>query len=168
VRRPLQINFSENLEEVHVSINAGPVDRLEQVRVTQQPGGETRQVVTENVNARKRQTLQRVSALAGFFFSLLEGLIGLRILLKLLEANPSNAFASAVYNFTGLFVAPFNSLIGNPVAAGGRVLEITSIVAIIVYALIAWAIIRLVWLVFYQPSARTVTTYEIDQSPRGG
>ncbi len=151
-----------------MSINAGPVDRLEQVRVTQQPGVETREVVTENVNARKRHTLQRVSALLGFFFSVLEGLLGLRILLKLMEANPNNAFASAVYNLTGLFVAPFNSLLGNPASAGGRVLEITSIVAIIVYALIAWAIIRLVWLVFYQPSARSVTTYEADRSPRVG
>ena len=151
-----------------MSTNVGPVDRLEQVRVTQQPGVEMRQVVTENVNARKRQTLQRVSALVGFFFSVLEGLIGLRILLKLMEANPNNAFAGAVYSFTGFFVAPFNSLMGNPAAAGGRVLEITSIVAIIVYALVAWALIRLLWLVFYQPSARSVTTYEVDQSPRVG
>ncbi len=148
-----------------MSINAGPVDRLEQVRVTQQPGVETREVVTENVNAQKRQTLQRVSALFGFLFSVLEGLIGLRILLKLVVANPNNAFAAAVYNFTAFFVAPFNSLMGNPAATGGLVLEVTSIIAIIVYAFIAWAIIRLVWLVFYQPSARNVTTYEVDKSP---
>jgi len=151
-----------------MSTNVGPVDRIEEVRVTQQSGVEMRQVVTENVNARKRQTLQRVSALVGFFFSVLEGLIGLRILFKLMDVNPNNAFASAVYNFTGLFVAPFNSLMGNPAAAGGRVLEITSIIAIIVYALVAWAVIRLLWLVFYQPSARSVTTYEVDQSPRVG
>lgn len=35
-----------------MSMNASPVDHLEQVRVIQHPGVETRQVVTENVNAR--------------------------------------------------------------------------------------------------------------------
>lgn len=151
-----------------MSINTSPEEHIEEIRVIQQPSVETRQVVTENVNASKRQTLQRVSALLGFLFGALEALIGLRILLKLIEANPNNAFASAVYNFTGLFVAPFNSLIGNPSAAGGRVLEITSVVAIVVYALIAWALVRLVWLLFYQPSARNVTTYQVDKTTRVG
>jgi hypothetical protein len=48
------------------------------------------------------------------------------------------------------------------------VLEITSLVALIVYALFAAVLIRLVWLVFYHPSARTVTTYQSDQTPRVG
>jgi hypothetical protein len=122
------------------------------VRVSQQPGFEKREVVTEDVNAGKRQTLQWVTALIGFLFTVLEGLIGLRIVLKLMDANSQNAFASSVYNLTGLFLAPFNSLVGNP-AMGGNVLEITSLVALIVYALIAAVLIRLVSLVFYNPSA---------------
>jgi YggT family protein len=94
-------------------------------------------------------------------------LIGLRVVLKLIDANSQNAFASFVYKLTALFVAPFAGLVGNP-AMGGNVLEITSLVAMIVYALIAAVLIRLVWLLFYHPSAKTVTTYERDQSPRGG
>jgi YggT family protein len=150
-----------------MSTNAGPVARREDVRVSQQPGAEQRQVVTEDVNAGQRQTLQWVTALIGFLFTVLEGLIGLRVVLKFIDANPKNAFASFVYNVTGLFVAPFNSLMGNP-ASGGNVLEITSLVALIVYALIAAVLIRLVWLLFYHPSAKTVTTYERDQSPPVG
>ena len=141
------------------------VDRRSDVKVTQQPGIETRQVVTEDVNARKLQTLERVSALIVFAFGALEGVIGLRFLLKLLDANSKNDFASFVYGFTGLFLAPFGGLFSNPATSGGNILEITSVVAMIVYALIAWAIIRLVWLIFYQPSTRTVSTYERDQSP---
>lgn len=141
------------------------VDRRSDVRVTQQPGIETRQVVTEDVNTQKRQTLERVSALIVFAFVALEGLIGLRILLKLMDANSKNAFASFVYGFTGLFLAPFAGLTGNPATSGGNVLEVTSFIAMIVYALVAWGIIRLVWLIFYQPSTRTVSTYERDESP---
>jgi len=148
-----------------MSMNVGPVDRRQQVHVTQESGVERREVVLEDVNSRQRLTLERISALIGFLFSVIEGTIGLRVLLKLMEANPRNAFASFLYNFTALFLAPFAGLTANP-SVGGMILEITSIVAMIVYALIALAVIRLVWLIFYQPSARSVTTYERDQAPR--
>ncbi len=147
-----------------MSTNLAPVARREEVRVSQQPGAEQRQVVTEDMNAGKSQTLQWVAALIGFLSTVLEGLIGLRVVLKFIDANSKNAFASFIYNSTALFVAPFAGLIGNP-AVGGNVLEITSLIALIVYALIAAALVRLVWLLFYHPSARTVSTYERDQSP---
>ena len=158
------IRFSDNLREVDMSTNVGPVARREDVQVSQQPGAEQRQVVTQDVNAGQRQTLQWVTALIGFFFTVVEGLIGLRVVLKLIDANSNNAFASFIYKLTAIFVAPFNSLVGNP-AMGGNVLEITSLVALIVYAVIAAVLIRLVWLVFYHPSSRTVTTYERNQTP---
>lgn len=150
-----------------MSTNVGPVARREDVRVNQQPGAEQRQTVTEDVNAGQRQTLQWVTALISFLFTVLEGLIGLRVVLKLIDANSNNAFASFIYNITALFVAPFNSLMVNP-ALGGNVLELTSLVALIVYAVIAAVLIRLVWLLFYHPSAKTVTTYEGNQSPPVG
>ena len=150
-----------------MSTNVGPVARREDVRVSQQPGAEQRQVVTEDVNAGQRQTLQWITALIGFLFTVLEGLIGLRIVLKFIDANAQNAFAGLIYKLTALFVAPFAGLVGNP-AVGGNVLEITSLVALIVYALVAAVLIRLVWLVFYHPSAKTVTTYQRDQTPRVG
>ncbi len=146
-------------------MSSDSIDRREHVRVNEQAGVERREVIWEDVNARNRLILERISALVGFLFVLLEGVIGLRVLLKLMEANPANVFASAIYHFSALFLVPFNGLTANP-AVGGMVLEITSIVAMIVYALVAWAIIRLIWLVFYQPSTRSVTTYEHDRPPR--
>lgn len=166
-RESNNIRFSEKLREVNMSTQTGPVGRREDVRVSQQPGGEQRQVITQDVNAGQRQTLQWVTALIGFLFTVIEGFIGLRIVLKLIDANSQNVFASFVYKLTGLFVAPFAGLIGNP-AVGGNVLEVTSLVALIVYGLVASVLIRLVWLLFYHPSARSVTTYELDQSPRVG
>ncbi len=119
----------------------------------------TNVLVTQDANAGQRQMLQWITALISFFFAIVEGLIGLRIVLKLIDANANNAFASFIYNITAVFVAPFNSLMGNP-AMEGNVLEITSLVALIVYALIAAFIIRLVWLLFYHPTTPSVTTYE--------
>jgi len=86
---------------------------------------------------------------------LLETLIGLRFLLKLIAANPDNPFANLVYNFSYVFVFPFLGLTATP-AAGGMVLEISSLVAMLVYALVFWAFERLVWVVFYRPREATV------------
>lgn len=139
-----------------------PIERREEVRVVEEPGIVQREVYAVDSAATQRQTLYQLSALIGFLFGVLEGLIGIRILLRLIGANPANAFARFIYDLTGIFLAPFFGLTATP-AAGGSVLEISSLIAMVVYALLAWAIIRLVWLLFYHPAARTVTRYERDE-----
>jgi hypothetical protein len=86
---------------------------------------------------------------------MLEGLIALRIGLKLIGANAANPFAALVYGFSNLFLFPFVGLIGTP-AAGGMVLEISSLIAMVVYALAGWAFERLVWVIFYRPREAAV------------
>jgi hypothetical protein len=87
---------------------------------------------------------------------LLEAGLALRVVLKLIGANANNAFASFLYGTTGIFVAPFASLFPAP-SADGMVLEISTILAMIIYALIFWALERIVYVVFYRPrGARTV------------
>ncbi len=87
--------------------------------------------------------------------SILEAAIGLRVILKLIAANPDNPFASLVYGFTNVFLFPFAGLLPTP-ASGGMVLEISSLIAMIVYALVAYAIERLVWVIFYRPREQAV------------
>ena len=80
----------------------------------------------------------------------LEVLIALRIVLKLIGANQDSPIAALIYGFTSLFLFPFSNLIGTPVA-GGMVLEVTSMIAMLVYALIAWGLERIIWVIFYRP-----------------
>jgi hypothetical protein len=87
----------------------------------------------------------RLTQLVYWLFGLIEGLIAIRFVLKALGANPSAGFAEFIYGITGVLVAPFMGLFGNP-QAQGSVLELNSIVALIVYALLAWLIGRLVWI----------------------
>ena len=100
--------------------------------------------------SQQRATTFKATQLVWLLFGLLEALIALRILFKLIAVNESNAFAGFVYNITNLFVAPFASLTGAP-AAGGMVLEISSFIAMIVYALVGWGLERLIWVLFYRP-----------------
>ena len=86
---------------------------------------------------------------------MLEGLIALRIGLKLIGANADNPFAALIYGFTNLFLFPFVGLTGTP-TAGGMVLEISSVIAMLVYALAGWAFERMVWVIFYRPREAAV------------
>lgn len=82
-------------------------------------------------------------------FGIIEGLLLIRLVLKLLGANPHAAFASWDYNVTNVFMGPFKNLlatIGNEQSQ----LEISVVVAVLVYMLIAWAVARLVTIVFYR------------------
>ncbi len=81
---------------------------------------------------------------------MLEGLIGLRILLKLMGANPQSGFAILVYNVSNIFLFPFAGLTATP-TSGAVVLEISSFIAMAFYALVFWGIERVVWVVFYRP-----------------
>ena len=92
----------------------------------------------------------KATQLVWLLFGVLEALIALRIGLKLIAANPDSPIAALVYSFTGLFLAPFAGLTATP-SAGGMVLEVSSVIALLVYALIAWALERVIWVVFYRP-----------------
>lgn len=75
-------------------------------------------------------------------FGILEMLILIRAVLKLLGANPDAGFSNLIYGITGPFVAPFQGVFPTP-QSNGSVLEVASLLAILVYALLAWGIARL-------------------------
>jgi uncharacterized protein YggT (Ycf19 family) len=92
-------------------------------------------------------------------FGVINGLLLIRIVLKILAANPLAGFASFVYSITDIFLAPFRNLL--PAVTSGRaVLEMSAVVAIIVYALIGWALARLIAIVM----SRNVTVSHRSQS----
>lgn len=77
---------------------------------------------------------------------ILLGILALRFLLALLGANPANAFASFIYSISYPFVAPFFSLFSYNLRYGVSRFETYTLVAMAVYALIAYAIARFVTL----------------------
>ncbi|MGB8212706.1 MAG: hypothetical protein WCE68_04015 [Anaerolineales bacterium] len=103
----------------------------------------------------RRNFTFKATQVVWLLFGILEALIALRIGLKLIGANPASPIAVLLYGFTGLFLFPFAGLVGTP-AAGGMVLEVTSMIAMVVYALIAWALERIIWVIFYRPRGSVV------------
>ena len=135
------------------------VDRQVRSEIHQSDGYERQTQVVEDLNAERRLFVSRIAQLIWLLFGALEALIGLRVLLKLMAANPDNPFAGLVYAFTDLFLWPFRGLTIAP-SFNNIVFEIPAIIAILVYALVGWLLVRLVWLLFYNPASRTVRTVE--------
>ena len=109
--------------------------------------------------AGRRRTSYKLVQAIWLLFGIVEGLLAIRFVLKLLGANPAAGFANFIYSASGPFLAPFSNLFGNP-ASGGSVLELNTIVAIVVYMLVAWLIAKVVWLLAGESrsATRTVTS----------
>lgn len=98
----------------------------------------------------------RWAQLVYVIFGIVITLIIIRVILKALAANPGAGFTSFIYGLTGPLVAPFQGIFATPQSSSGSVFEFSSVVAIIVYALVAWAIVRLIEIL--GPRRRTPVT----------
>ncbi len=101
----------------------------------------------------------KASQLIWLFLGILEAFIALRIGLKLIGANPDSPIVALIYGFTYLFLFPFEGMTATP-SAGNMVLELSSFFAMGIYALLAWAAERIVWLIFYRPRGAVVAVTE--------
>ena len=77
-----------------------------------------------------------------YILGVLEALLAFRFLLKLLAANPAAGFTDFIYTLSYPFVAPFLSVF-RITRVQGSVFEWTTLLAMLVYALIAYGIIKL-------------------------
>jgi uncharacterized protein YggT (Ycf19 family) len=92
---------------------------------------------------------RRAMDLVYLVFGVIDGLLLIRLVLKLLGANTSAAFTQWIYNVTDFFLAPFHNLLPT-IGNNNSVLEMSVIVAILVYALIGWVMARLMAIIFFR------------------
>jgi len=128
-----------------------PTNSVSEVQTTQKEPERERRIFTF-----------KATQLVWLFLGILEALLALRFGLKLIGANPASPFAVFIYGFTGLFLFPFAGLTGTP-AADGMVLEFTTLIAMLVYALVGWAIERIIRVIFYRPRGPVTQTTTTDQ-----
>jgi hypothetical protein len=126
-----------------------PIDPIEpdeeRVIISEGPEGVRETVVEERVVPRN-STAILLTRLIWLILGFVQSVIAIRIILRLIAADPANPFANFIYNLSALFVWPFVGLIADP-AFNGAVLEVTSIIAMFVYLLLAWGLVELIWLV---------------------
>jgi len=106
----------------------------------------TRSIVNDPVK-REASGFQTVEYLVYFFFGVLEILLVFRLILKLTGASIGSSFVGLIYGLTGIFIAPFEGIFRRGFAQGietTSVFEPSTLVAIIVFAVLAWGIVKLV------------------------
>ena len=96
---------------------------------------------------RDATSYQTAGYLVYFIFGLLEILLAFRFVFKLLGANPSTGFVDFIYNLSAIFVAPFAGIFNTSLANGDvttSIFEPATLVALVVYAVLAWGIVALI------------------------
>jgi uncharacterized protein YggT (Ycf19 family) len=107
--------------------------------------------------ARCRETSIKITRAIYWIFGLIEALLAIRFVLKALGANAEAGFAQLMYAVTGPLVAPFGGLFGTPQAASGAVLEVHTLIALVIYALVTWLLVRGASLAFGEGRSASVT-----------
>lgn len=99
-----------------------------------------------NIKKEDQGNLQ-VRKIIYYILGFLEVLFAFRLVFKVLGANPQSTFVSIIYSVTNIFIAPFNGIFRKAVTEGietQSVLEPTLIIAMLVYAALAWGIVKLI------------------------
>lgn len=91
--------------------------------------------------------IQQAEQAIYFSLGVLEVLLVFRFILKLTGASQSSSFVQFIYNLSKMFILPFEGIFRKAVSEGiemSSVVEPATLVAIIVYAILAWGIVSLI------------------------
>ena len=88
----------------------------------------------------RRAFVKYTRYILGFF----EMLLGLRLLLRLLGANPAAPIVDLLYTLTNIVVAPFRGIFSDIYLRGGGIFDLVTIAAMIGYPIIVYLIFELV------------------------
>jgi hypothetical protein len=92
-----------------------------------------------------------------YILAVVEIIIGFRVALRAIGANPFSGFVSLIYGISDPLTIPFRGIIPSSVF-GNSVIEWSSIIAALVYILIAWGLVSLINM------GRPVTPEEVEQN----
>ena len=126
-------------------------EQIQQIRKETPEGTATKttRIIDDSYAAPAKAESDRVDGISTaarivwFITGVLLTLLAFRFVLVLLGANPSNAFANFIYSASHPFVAPFFGLFGYSLHYGVSRLELSTLVAMAVYALVAYGIAKL-------------------------
>ena len=122
------------------------------------------QATTYDPYASRRSMSIKLTQAIYLIFGLIEALLLIRFVLKALGANAEVGFAQFIYGMTGPLVAPFLGLFGTPQAASGATLELHTLIALVIYALVAWLLAKGAWLVFGEGRSASVARTDTERT----
>ena len=111
----------------------------------------------------RTKPLYRGTQAVWYILGFIEAVLAFRFLLRLLAANPAAGFTDFVYSLSYPFVAPFLNVFP-AMRVEGSVFEWATILAMIVYWLLAWGIVKL--LVMSKPVTTPEAAVKLEKQDR--
>lgn len=96
----------------------------------------------DSFNSPTTKSLYKGTQIVWYVLGLIETLLAFRVILKLLAANPEAGFSAFIYAITYVFAAPFLTVF-KTVYVANSVFEWTTLLAMAVYAIVAYGIVHL-------------------------
>lgn len=93
-----------------------------------------------------KKVIFRTYQIVWYILGVIEVLLAFRVLLKLIGANALSGFVHFIYTLSNPFALPFAGILGISVASG-MVLEWSTLIAMAVYAIVAYGIVSLLQLI---------------------
>lgn len=105
----------------------------------------------------KKKIIFRTYQVIWYILGFIEILLIFRVLLLMFGSNAGSGFVRLIYGFTDPLAVPFRGIFQLSVTGDGAIFEWSTLVAMLVYALIAYAVIQLMQL------AKPTTPEEVHQ-----
>ncbi len=102
----------------------------------------------ENKNLARANMRNWTRGVIYFILGVLEVILGLRFIFRLLGASMSSDFVTFLYNLSHGFVGPFNGIFNDQALGTRSVFELSTLVAMLIYALIGWGLVALARVLF--------------------
>jgi len=118
--------------------------------------------VYQDKNQGKANRRSWITTISYYLLSVLEVILALRFSFRLLGANQDNSFIQFLYNLSHVFVLPFKGIFNDQILGTGNVFELSTLIAMLVFALIAWGLVALSRVVFgpnYSGRRQATTTW---------
>jgi uncharacterized protein YggT (Ycf19 family) len=128
--------MTEQIQQIKRETSDGVTTRTTRVREDDVAPAAVREAPSDRANIAVR--------IVWFIAGVLLTLLAFRFVLVLLGANPSNGFANFIYTVSHPFAAPFFGLFGYSLHYGVSRVEVSTLIAMAVYAILAFGISRLV------------------------
>ncbi|GCE30286.1 hypothetical protein KDA_57700 [Dictyobacter alpinus] len=152
-------DYNETTEQ---NIQQGNAYMQSQQQQYQDPAGnrvQKRREVYKDNGQSMANTRYWITSVIYFLLGVLEVILGLRFIFRLFGASQASPFINFLYNLSHPFVTIFNGIFNDQTIGNTGVFEISTILAMLIYALIGWGIVSLVRIVLFpNVPSRTETT----------
>jgi hypothetical protein len=136
------------MEDLPLKAASSPVPMLPNIGTDlETESAETRQEEARIV----RYSIGKLNDFLQWFAVVLQITLLIRFFLKLIGADPHNLFAGTIYALTAILLFPFDNIVHSPPLRGYQALEWSTLIAMIVYWLIFWAIRRFLLILISSP-----------------